>query len=370
MHRSNRQTAGVNPERVFVRAPNWVGDFVMATGAMERLRAAWPDAHITIAARPHLLPLLSGSNWCDATLPTPKAGGVKGLWDQVRAVRAGRFDLAVVMPNSPETGLVPLLARVPRRLGYRQGRPGMMNLGLRAQRNRRLFRRHGPRRVPIPMPSYYAQLLDVLGIPAGRDGTVLHVSDTERAEIDTWLRNRGIGPDSGRIVLLTAGAAYGVSKLWVADKWVEVARTLVARGDVPIFLAGPTEVELAEGLAERAGCQAATRPVISLAQLKALVDRSSAMITTDTGPRHLSVALDKPTVCLIGPNDPRYTNYSLHRTALIRKDIPCSPCQRKICPLGHQDCMQTITVEETLGELDRLLGTASHEAGADAAGGA
>jgi heptosyltransferase-2 len=76
------------------------------------------------------------------------------------------------------------------------------------------------------------------------------------------------------------------------------------------------------------------------------VRRGTLMVTGDTGPRHLAVAFDRPVVCLIGPNDPNYTNYCLERTTLIRKDLPCSPCQRKVCPLGHHRCMRDITVAE------------------------
>lgn len=327
----------------------------MATGAFERLRRAWPNAHIAVGARPHMFSLLSGSDWFDEQLPTPKARGIRGLWRQVREVRDRRFDLAIVLPNSQETGLVPLLARVPHRLGYRQGRPGMMTLGLHVPRSRPLFgRRDGPRRVPEPMPGYYAKLLDQLGIPAGREGTILHVTDAERSEIDAWLRQRGLA-DGRRLVLLTAGAAYGASKLWGLDKFAAVGRALQERGDAAIVLAGPAEVDMAEEVARNAGCVAATDPILPLGGLKALVERSTAMVTTDTGPRHLSVALGKPTVCVIGPTDTRYTNYALDRTALVKKDLDCMPCQRKVCPLGHHDCMRTIEVDEVMTALDGLL---------------
>lgn len=308
-----------------------------------------------LGGRPHLFDLLDGSDWFDATIPTPRARGVRGLLQQVRALRSHRFDLAVVLPNSPETGLVPFLAGVPQRLGYRQGRPGLMNIGLTAPRNRGLFRRRGPRRVPEPMPDYYAKLLDLLEIAPGRPGTILHVTDGERARIADWLGQRGL--DDGRqLVLMTAGAAYGASKLWQPEKFAELAKRLRERGDfAPVFLAGPAEVAMADDLAAASGCTAATDPVLPLSDLKALVERSAAMVTTDTGPRHISVALDRPTVCVIGPSDPRYTNYSLERTELIRKDLECSPCQRKVCPLGHNDCMRRITVDEVEAALDRVL---------------
>ena len=80
------------------------------------------------------------------------------------------------------------------------------------------------------------------------------------------------------------------------------------------------------------------------------------MITGDTGPRHLGNAFDLPVVCMMGPNDPNYTDYCMEHTALIRKDLECMPCQRKICPLGHQRCMTEITVEEVASAGERLLG--------------
>jgi heptosyltransferase-2 len=343
------------PRRIFVRAPNWVGDFVMATASFERLRRGFPDAEIVCGLRPYLGELAAGTDWFDAILDMPGAGGLAGFWRRVRAVRRRRFDLAVVLPNSLETGLVPFLARVPRRLGYRQGRPGLMTDGLVAPRGRGRFSRRGPRREPEPMPIYYAKLLDLLALPPGRDRGVLAVTDGERAEVDAWLRERGLD-DGRRLVLLTAGASYGASKLWVPERFAAVARHFATRPDTaPVFVAGPSEAEMARELAADSGAVAAVDPVLPLGALKALVSRASLMITNDTGPRHIAVAFEKPVVCLMGPTDPRYTSYGLDRTVLINKHLECAPCQRKVCPLGHHRCMRDITVEEVLGAAEGLL---------------
>jgi len=344
------------PRRIWVRAPNWVGDFVMATPAFERLRRAWPDAWIVGAMRPYLFDLAAGSPWFDAVEATPRAGSVRGLLRQVRAVRSGRYDLAVVLPNSLETGLVPFLAGVPHRLGYRQGRPGLLNHGLRAESARPPWRRHGPRRVPVPMPEYYRRLLDALSVPPGPDATTLHVTDAGREAARTWLAERGIGADA-RLVLFTAGAAFGASKLWAPERFAEVARRLVAQGVTAVFLAGPAEVELVRGIVERAGANVfgATDPVLPFAALKALVAQSALMVTTDTGPRHIALAFDVPVVCLIGPIDPRYTDYALERQIVIRKPVPCAPCHFKTCPLGHHACMTGIEVEEVVAAAEALL---------------
>lgn len=343
--------------RIYVRAPNWVGDVVMATASFARIRAAFPEAHIVLAVRSWLEPLLHGTTWFDAVLPSPKARGLGGLLAQARQVREGRFDLALVFPNSLESGLVPFLARVPLRLGYRQGRPMLMNLGLRASGGRPWWRRVGPRRTPVPMPVYYQHLLDVLGIPEHDPHPILAVTGAEEAAVDRYLADKGVAPGA-RMVLLCAGASYGASKFWDPDGFAAVARHFSARGFVPVFLAGPAEVEMVEAVARKAGAVAATRPVLPLDQLKALMRRGALLVTTDTGPRHLGVAFDIPIVCVIGPTDPRYTNYCLERTVLVRKDLECMPCQRKVCPLGHHLCMKSITAEEVIRAAEGLLARA------------
>jgi heptosyltransferase-2 len=342
-------------ERIYVRAPNWVGDLVMATTAFERLRGAFPDAHITGAMRPYLRELCDGSDWFDDVVAAPRVSGIRDLRQQVGAVRAGRFDLAVVLPNSFVTGLVPFLARVPERLGYRQARPGLMTKGLTAVSNRPFWRRYGPKRVPDPMPVYYALLLDLLEIPPGPDRPKLYVRPQDREACEVWLAEQGIRGDQ-RIVLITAGASFGASKLWVPERFAAVARHFRDRGDAPVLLAGPSELEPIVRIGELAGAGVTVAaPALPFGTLKALCERAALMITTDTGPRHLGVAFDVPIVCLIGPTDPRYTNYCLERQTLIRKLLPCVPCQRKVCPLGHHDCMRAIEVDEVLAAAEAWL---------------
>lgn len=345
--------------RIWLRAPNWLGDFVMATAAFARVRAAFPGAHITVGIRPYLRPLLSGTRLFDEIVDTPRAQGLAALWRQVAQLRRGDHDLAIVLPNSLATGLPPFLARVPLRLGYQQGRPLLMNLGLRAETNRRWFqRRRGPSRRPTPMPDYYNVLLDVLGLPPGGVHPVLEVSAAERQWVAEHLRSLGIADDE-RLLLLVVGANFGASKLWLPERFAGVAREFAARhGMRALVLVGPAEVELGERIAAAGNCIALSRPVLPLDKLKALVQRGALMVTGDTGPRHLAVAFDRPVVCLMGPNDPNYTNYCLEHTALIRKDLECSPCQRKVCPLGHHRCMRDITVDEVVAAGERLLARA------------
>jgi heptosyltransferase-2 len=328
----------------------------MASATFARIRAALPNAHITAGMRPYLRPLATGTRWFDAIVDTPRAKGVAALWQQVRTMAAADYDLAIVLPNSLATGLVPFLARVPLRLGYTQGRPFLMNRGLRAQVRRRFWqRRDGPRRWPSPMPEYYRDLLDVVGLPGASLHPELAVTPDEDAWVAQHLRSLGIA-DGTPLLLLVVGANFGSSKLWLPERFAAVARELQAkRGMRALVLVGPAEVELGERIAAEGSAICLSQPVLPLDKLKALVRRGAVMVTGDTGPRHLAVAFDRPVVCLIGPNDPNYTNYCLEHTVVIRKDLPCSPCQRKICPLGHHRCMRDITVDEVVAAAERLL---------------
>jgi hypothetical protein len=170
--------------RIWLRAPNWLGDFVMATATFARVRAAFPSAHLTVGLRPYLRPLLSGAKLFDEVVDNSEGQG-----PDPRSLAAGRAlcapdttNLAIVLPNSLATGLVPFLARVPLRLGYKLGAVAAHESrpALPAMRRGLLDRRTGPRRWPTPMPSYYHDLLDVIGLPAGGEHPQLAV--TEAAE--------------------------------------------------------------------------------------------------------------------------------------------------------------------------------------------
>jgi heptosyltransferase-2 len=345
----------VRPRRIFVRAPNWVGDLVMATPAFARIRAGYPDAHITVGLRPYLRTLLDGNAWFDEVVDLPKSGAL-GLWRQARALRRSGFDLAIVLPNSPSAGLLALLAGIPVRLGYRQGRPLLMNMGLRAPRARRLFGR-GPRRVPSPMPRYYHALLDLLGLPPGGERGELAVTADERERCDRWFAERGV-PAAAPVVAMNAGASFGASKMWEPRRFARVASALRARGYVVVLLSGPGEVDTVRAIAAESGALAAIDPILPVGMLKPMIQRAALLVTTDSGPRHVAVAFDVPVVCLIGPTDSRYTDYCLDKTILLRKDLDCVPCQKKVCPLGHHDCMNEIAVDEVLAAADRLLAPA------------
>lgn len=341
--------------RLVVRVPNWIGDIVMATPALRALRTRWPHAHIAVAGPGHAAPILAGLDSVDETLalPSRKDGGVAAMLRAAGMLRAGRFELAVVLTNSWSSAAVVRMAGIPRRVGYGGG--GRALLLTDALDHPPEAGRH---RMPMPMVEYYFRLLEAIGVPRTSHRMELAVSDDDVARADAWLARHGLDGDDVARHAIHAGSSFGPSKLWYPEKFAAVADALYERHRAPtILFCGPHEAPIVDAIEEAARhpVASAARDPIDLALLKAVVRRLDLLVTTDTGPRHFGPAFDVPTVCLMGSTDPRFTNTNLHDTAIVRTGVACSPCQLKVCPIDHR-CMTRLSPEMVLAAVGRVVG--------------
>jgi heptosyltransferase-2 len=338
-------TADVAPRRIVVRAPNWVGDLVMATPALRALRRRFPSASITLLARSSGLKLLDGSPFLDDGIAHP--GGVLSA---ARRVRRGRFDLAVILPNSHSSALETVLGLVPRRVGYDLNLRGLLLTRCRRPRVT------GHRRVPLPMTRSYLDLVALLGAPADDERVELHVTPEAEDLATRWLRERGVDP--GRPLLGVApGASFGPSKRWCEDRFGHAAEALAVPRDLPVVvLGGPGEEKLGARVAMhcRAKVVNPDGAWVDLSTLKALARRCSLVLATDSGTRHVATALGVPVVVLIGPTNPTYTATNLRRTVVLREPVDCAPCHLRECPIDHR-CMTRIPAERVVEAGERLL---------------
>ena len=331
---------------VLVRLPNWVGDAVMATCVLRAVRRGRPGAWVCAAGRPRLADLLAGSPHVDEFITLPR-DALRSSW-RLGAAWRGRFETALVLPTSFRAVLFPWHARATVRVGYRgQCRGWFLTEALAVPQ--------GParRRIPEPMPVYWRRIVEAAGIPWDGDAPELAVTTFEREAAEAYGRAAGIA-DGERFVGLSPGAAFGPSKLWPAERFAEAAARLhAALGLRAIVFLAPGEEPLAAEI-----MRSASSPVVSTAQaplslslLKPFIERCAVLVTTDSGTRHVAVALNVPVVTVMGPTDPRYTDYCLSRQAIVRRDVSCGPCHLKVCPRDHR-CMRDLTAEEVA---DRAL---------------
>ena len=340
--------------RILVRAPTWIGDAVMATPALRALRAAQPRAEIALEGRPAVGALLGGLASFDRFLADPGRGPRAAL-ARARALRSARFDWAVLLPDSPRAALGPFLARVPRRVGYAREplRRALLTEALAPPRE-------GGRAHALPMSERYLRITRHLGCPDRGDRLELAVDPAAAEAVERELARRGAGAQE-RLLVVAPGAAFGPAKRWPTGHFAAAAELVARRlGLLPVVAPGPGEAGLARAIAGamRVHALALVDPTPDLPQMKALVARAALVLTNDSGPRHLAVALGRPVVVAMGPSDPRTTAQQLERQRVLREPVPCSPCGRRRCPIDHR-CLTRLRPERALAAAEELLAGAA-----------
>lgn len=339
-----------DPQRLLIVMPTWVGDVVMATPALRALRRRFRDAHITLLVRPGTREVVHGGPWMNEVLEwQPVRRGLRRLFDPFRlaaVLRRRRFDCAVLLSNAFRVAMVTRLAGIPRRVGYdRDGRGLLLTDRLIPQRN--TDPGVDSRYALISAVTYYNKLAEALGCGPPGDGLELFTTAEEEAAVQDRLAAWGVA-DHHPLVVLNPGASFGISKLWLPQRYAAVADLLVKeRGACVLVTCGPGEEELAWSIHDAMRHQpfVVDRPRGTLAQLKALIRRCDLLLNNDTGPRHFAKAFQRPVVTVFGSTHPEWTHTDYAGERIVRIDVDCGPCQQKVCPLEHHKCMTGVTVE-------------------------
>lgn len=341
------------PRRILVRCPNPVGDAVMATPALRALRRAQPRAEISLLGPDSHAGLLSGLDSYDRFLPT----GGKGLGEtlaRLRVLRGHRFDWALLLPDSTRVALEAWLAGVRWRAGY-----GRDPLRRRLLSESIELPMEGGRRMPFSMIERYLRITRLFG--AADAGRSLDLRVNARAVERVAARLAKLGVRAGEdLVVVAAGAAFGPSKLWPTRHFARACDLLQQRaGLLPVLVGSPHEAEariLREIASQtRQRCISLADSHGDLEDLKALVAAAALVICNDAGARHVAVALGRPVITLMGPNDPRHTHHLLERQRVLYEEVDCRPCGLPICPIDHR-CLENLPPERVVEAAEELLG--------------
>jgi heptosyltransferase-2 len=329
--------------RIFIRAPNWIGDAVMATPALGALRSTFPQATLVVAAPPRVADLFHHHPCCDAVMVFDKARnhrGIGGLLRFTSEVRRQRFDLAILLQNAFEAGIIAWLSRIPLRAGYRSDHRGALLTHPVAV---------GKAQRELHHTRYYLHMLEALGIRGGDGRLRLQLTVQEQSWAQTVL-------EAGDWLAINPGAAYGSAKRWFPQRFAAVADHLAAKWRARVVLTG-SEAEI--GIGREIERAMRTQPLnligrTTLRQLMAILAQCRLLITNDSGPMHLAAALGTPLVAIFGPTDHTTTSPLTPACRIVRQELPCAPCLLRHCPTDHR-CMDRITVQDVVSAADELL---------------
>jgi lipopolysaccharide heptosyltransferase II len=347
--------------RVLVIRLDLLGDVVMSLPAVRALRVRYPQAHLTMLVLPFARGLLEGCPDLDDTLtldtnalrrPLSLARALPDLLRTLRDLRRRRFDVIVSL-SGRTAGAVALLAGAPCRVGYAgEGYPFAFTLPVPGYRFHR----------PAHEVEYDLALTRALGCP--------EVERRPRLVVPAWADAfvAGLLPQDGApLVALHPGATNGSAKRWPTARWAALASELVGAGRRVALVGSAGDRALTQPIARQA-TQSGAPPgaVLDLAgrtphllHLAALLARASALVSGDSGPVHIAVAVGCPVVELFGPTDPRTYGPLDPEAVVLRQPLPCSPCYDNTrpaeCPFGNPACMQLFPVEQVRRAVERTL---------------
>lgn len=325
---------------VIVRLPNWLGDTVMAVPAVRALRTARADTRMVLVGP--WATLFAGQGLADVLVPYPRAwAGRLATWDTVRALEA---EIAVLLPNSLEAAIAAWYWRARRRIGFDAGGRGRLLTEA----------------VPAPAPRVhqideYLRVVESLVPSVGERTPRLSAPSVESPARETarrLLKEGGVAAGGGVVVGIHLGAAYGASKLWPPERVADLCRLLDQRGDVPVLLGAPEDLDVARRVVDQTGAKSLVgRDSPDL--LTALLVELDALVCGDTGVGHLAAALGTPVVVLFGPTNPRLSA-PRGPARVIAHPVPCAPCFYRECPIDHP-CLRGVEAGEVRGALDDML---------------
>jgi heptosyltransferase-2 len=325
----------------------WIGDFVRCHTVVRLLQQRFPGRPIDVLTTTMVAPLLD-------YMPGVRQGVVVDLprkqlplpqyYRLAQRLRAQGYGQVLVMPRTWKSALAPWLAGIPLRTGFAgEARFGLLN-----------DLRWGERALP--------RMIDRCGALALPKGEKLPANwpapelVVPAPEVTAWRAQLGLADNARRIVAFAPGAV-GPSKRWPSEYYAELARRLTAEGASVWVLGGPGESALAAEIA--AGDPSHIRDLTGSDLRNAILALAAAdlAVSNDSGLLHIAAAMGTPTIGIFGPTSPWHWAPLNPLAGVIEtaSELPCRPCHKPHCRLGHHRCMRDIPVERLVAATRSVL---------------
>ena len=321
--------------KILIILPNWLGDAIMATPAIELLAMYHPQAKFTFIGSYASIEALKYHPLCEkAIIDETKKASNRFIATYKLARELGEFNLAVTFRNNVYSSL---LLRFTKTV------------------------------VCISRKSWHSIfLLSHTPKIYTKQHLAIQYSELAMINVDSWdekVSNLSLYIEPEQFLKPTlginAGATYGSAKRWYPSKFAEVAKEFSDKFDIIIF-GGPGEVEMAKEIEDNLKSMNVSNYTnlagkTSIKELCSNIAGCSLFITNDSGPMHVAAAYQVPTVAIFGPTKHKETSQWMNeKSKIVRHDMDCAPCMRRECPLEHHECMKSITASEVIEAVKEL----------------
>jgi len=339
-----------SPATIIVLTREHLGDLICTTPALRALRQRFPEAKITVEVGERAVSILENNPHVDEIVVRPTHQGLPGKFDFVRFLRRRKFDMAVILDDCADFSLYVWLGRVPQRIGLKR---------------KKRFARLLTQSVPFDFAAH--EMVDnfrnVVGsLDADISDSTTEVFPTEEDQEAVAKKWDELGIEDGdRVVGFNPGAS-APSNRWLPECFAELGDLLLAQPHLKVVLfGGQTDLEFSEKVRhDMKKTPLVLTGKLSVMELAEALGRCAVVVTGDTGPMHLAVAMKTPVVALFGPADPAESGpgYAPGHT-VIRKVAGCPNCTKYVCR-EDRACMKQITASEVAEAVFAYLDSHSH----------
>lgn len=327
--------------RIFVRCPNWLGDIIMSIPAIRALKQIFPEYEIWGYVRKEYAKILKRVDAINDLIPFEKKNILNEIINNVQLIKSINFEKAVVFPNSWTSALLPFLSGIPERYGYKV-------------RNRTFFFTN-----PVELSEdvknlhqvyYYLGIIRAIKDGSYEDKPVLIVKNEEVINF-----KKKYELENKKLCCFVAGAAFGPAKCWFKERYIELGKKLVNMGFHIILVGSKDDVPRCNEIADGIGSSTLNLAgKTSIEEVPVIMKSCNFTISNDSGPMHVSSAVNTPVIGIFGSTNPKTTYPFGYRDLVIHKEIECSYCLDRECKLkiNKMRCMELITVQDILDKLE------------------
>ena len=291
------------------------------------------NASIHWLVAPLSYPIIAEHECVDRAIVFDRSSLTSSIPRLVSQLRSQEYEVVLDLQRILKSGLFTLAASAKRRIGFDKQRCKEMSWLLPFER--------------IPSSDPHAHMLHQYLEFAKYLGVSL-----SRVEWRIKVPNQApVGLPEAFIVLNIC--ATKPANRWTIDGFASLAQSIMQQYHMPSLLTGGKEdIEMAKGIESLAGGSVLNLVGrTTLKELMSVINAARAVVTCDTGPMHLAVALGKRVVALFGPSDHRRTGP--FRGEVIRKEMSCAPCNKKNC--NDPICMSAIQIQDVLEGVSAYL---------------
>ena len=323
-------------DRILVLKLRYIGDVLLSTPVLTRLRESFPKAHLTVLVNAGTEGVLRGHPAIDEVLLVER-GNWAGDVRLVRELRRRRFDLAVDLTDGDRSAILARLSGAPVRVGYnseKRWRGRLYTETVQADR----FVMHA-----VP---YHLQATEALGLLGPPPAPTLALAPEAKEAAARLLKHAGI--DTVHPLVCVHPGARWWFKSWPPERFAALADRIQRETSAQVvFLGGRGERDIVDRIAMV--MRSPHRRLVghtNLQELAAVLEKAALMVSNDNGAMHMAAALHVPVIGLFGPSDPVVWGPwgEGHRT--FYKNVDCRACFHPDCFRGEENCMRQISVDE------------------------